>query len=165
MEASIEAAVGIFLGLVIILVAYILFFPMIEERQRQAAFIQARNMALELHEAIESVASAGRGTQTTVRFEVPPDVVIHAGPGSELNKSIWIRLKNPPGFTGSVTIASGAVTVVNQTVADSEIVFKIATITDWNLTLYGTVPSGSEVPLVISNVGNKTIVIRASLGG
>ena len=165
MEASVEAAVGIILGLVIILVAYTLFFPMIEERQRQANFIQARNLALELHDAIESVAASGRGTRTTIRFEIPSEVVIHAGTGSELNKSIWIRLKNPPEFAGSVVIATGAVTVVNQTVVDTQIVFKISSIGDWNLTLSGTVPSGAEVPFTVMNVGNKTVVVRAGLGG
>ena len=165
MEASVEAAVGIILGLVIILVAYNLFFPLIEERQRETNFVQARNLALELHDAIESVAASGRGTQTTIRFQVPSEVVIHAGFGQEVNKTIWIRLKNPPKWSGSVVIATGAVTVVNQTIADSQIVFKISSMGDWNLTLSGTVPSGAEVPFTVMNVGNKTVVVRAGLGG
>jgi len=165
LEASIEAAVGIFLGLLIILIAYTLFFPMIEERQRQATFVQARNLALELHSAIESVAASGKGTQTTIRFEVPAEVVIHAGPGDEVNKSVWIALKNPPEYAGSVVIATGAISIVNQTIEDSQIVFKIRSTGDWNITLSGVVPSGAEVPFTVSNAGNKTVVVRVGWGG
>ncbi|MDK2463388.1 MAG: hypothetical protein QI223_01240 [Candidatus Korarchaeota archaeon] len=163
MEASIEAAVGILLGLVIILVAYTLFFPMIEERQREANFVQARNIALELHDAIESVASAGRGAKTTIRFEVPTEVVVMAGRGAGVNKSIWVILKNPPEFSGSVILATGAVSVVNQTVEGSQLVFKVEAVGGWNLTLSGAVPSGTDVPLVVENAGSKTI--RVVVGG
>ena len=163
MEASIEAGVGILLGLMIILVAYTLFFPMIEERQREANFVQARNMALELHDAIESVAAAGRGAKTTIRFEVPSEVVVMAGRGSDVNKSIWVILKNPPEFSGSVILATGAVSVVNQTVEGSQLVFKVEAVGDWNFTLSGAVPSGTDVPLVVENAGNKTI--RVVVGG
>ena len=138
-----------------------MFFPMIEERQREASFVQARNMALELHDAIESVAAAGRGARTTVRFEIPSEVVVMAGRGSEVNKSIWIVLKNPPEFSGSVVLAMGAVSVVNQTVEESQLVFKVEAVGEWNLTLSGAVPSGSDVPLVVENVGNRTIRVVA----
>ncbi len=164
MEASIETAVGILLGLTIILVAYTLFFPMIEERQREASFVQARNIALQLHDALESVAAAGRGARTTLRFEVPSEVVVLAGKGTEVNKSIWIMLKNPPRFSGSVVLATGAVSIVNQTVEESQLVFKVMAIGGWNLTLSGAIPSGSDVPLVVENVGNKTIRVVASGG-
>lgn len=148
----------------IILVAYTLFFPMIEERQREASFVQARNIALQLHDALESVAAAGRGARTTLRFEVPSEVVVLAGKGTEVNKSIWIMLKNPPRFSGSVVLATGAVSIVNQTVEESQLVFKVMAIGGWNLTLSGAIPSGSDVPLVVENVGNKTIRVVASGG-
>lgn len=140
-----------------------MFFPMVEERQREANFVQARNMALELHDAIESVAAAGRGAKTTIRFEVPTEVVVMAGRGADVNRSVWVVLKNPPEFSGSVVLATGAVSIVNQTVEESQLVFKVEAVGGWNLTLSGAVPSGTDVPLVVENVGNKTV--RVVVGG
>jgi len=164
MEASLEAAVGILLGLLIIFAAYKLFFPLIEERQREASFVQARNIALELHDALESVAAAGRGAKTTLRFEIPSDVVVMAGKGSETNKSVWVVMKNPPEFSGSVVLAKGAVSMVNQTVEEAQLVFKVQAVGGWNLTLSGAIPSGSDVPLLVENLGNKTLRVVSTRG-
>lgn len=161
MEASVEAAVLLVLGLSIVVVGYYLVLPSIEEKQKEALYSQARNIALEIQEAIESVAFSGRGARITISLNLPSQVSILAGSGALENRSIEIVLYNPPVVAGGVLISNGSVSSVVQEPAGSTLRFSVRVHSGWQILMRGLVPSGSKVRLSVSNEGNRTIIVRA----
>ncbi len=159
MEASVEAAVMIVLGLAIILLGYSIVYPMIEEKTREARYSQAKNVAFEIHEALESAALSGSGFMTTLGVNVPSEVVMRGGSGPWENRSLEIVLYNPPEAVGTMTLARGAVSVLNQSATGNAVLFRIAAVGSWRILVSGLAPSGEQVPVRIENKGNMTISI------
>ena len=161
MEASVEAAVLLVLGLSIVLIGYYLVIPSMEEKQKEALYIQARNIALEIQGAIESVAFSGRGARVTISLSLPSQISIIAGTGAYQDRAVDVVLYNPPVVAGGVELSRGSVTSVVQEPAGSTLKISVRALSGWQIVMRGLVPSGSQVSMTVTNEGGKVISLTA----